>query len=83
MDEKDDANSVALCGLTDGQMWRKHIRIRGSRELKYPPPESACHSRCGKGDTAEGTGHRCSSSHTHSRSLTSSLQNAKQVDGIR
>lgn len=39
--------------LTDSELEsfnKKHKRIRGTHELKYPPKESRCRSECGRQD---------------------------------
>lgn len=33
--------------MADDQISKKHKRIRGSDELKYPPNESRCRQTCG------------------------------------
>lgn len=48
--------------MDDESINAKHLRIRGTLDYKYPPPESACKSGCGAGDdklNKKTSDHRC------------------------
>jgi len=44
--------------MTDAEIDAKHIKLRGSLKLKYPPREACCRVRCVQGDN-QTRGHQC------------------------
>lgn len=48
-DNDDDIERIERC-MTQVEINRKHVRIRGSMAYKYPPKESRCRTKCGLGD---------------------------------
>lgn len=57
-------------GMTDAEIDAKHIRLRGSLALKYPPREACCWNECGLDDYFQRNGkppkqHRCFLTNRH------------------
>lgn len=54
----DDENTPDYAGLTYSQIEAKHLRLRGTTDLRYPPNQHRCRLRCGLDDMRDGEGER-------------------------
>lgn len=50
----DDKDTPDYAGLTYAQIERKHLRLRGTHNLRYPPNAHRCRLRCGLDDMRDG-----------------------------